>query len=75
MSENATPPPRRPFGWIAAVVGAFGLAGSIALFNLSMAPVLELGGRCASGGPYVIASECPDTVWVTFVSVGTGLVS
>jgi hypothetical protein len=53
-------------------VGAFGLAGSITLFNLSTRTVLDLGGRCATGGPFEIAVECPDSIWVTFASLAAG---
>jgi hypothetical protein len=65
--------------------------GSIAswlLFTLSFtllyrvsAVVMGLGGSCASGGPYVIETECPDAVvvfaplsiFVGLISVGIGL--
>jgi hypothetical protein len=73
MNEQVDRPPLRPGAWVVAAVGAFGLAGSIALLNSSLVPVLDLGGWCASGGPFEIRAECPDTTWVTFVSTVTGL--
>ena len=35
------------------------------LLYLSSAVVMGLGGYCASGGPYVIETECPDAVVAT----------
>jgi hypothetical protein len=47
---------------------------SFTLLYLGSAVVMGLGGYCASGGPYVIETECPDAV-VAFVplSIFTGL--
>jgi len=46
------------------VVGSAGswllFAFSFTAFILSMLAVMGVGGTCASGGPYVIAVECPD---------------
>jgi hypothetical protein len=42
-------------------VGSWLLFGySFTLFLISMFQVLAIGGTCASGGPYVIAVQCPD---------------
>lgn len=35
-------------------------AFSFTVFCLSIFAVLQVGGTCASGGPYVIAIQCPD---------------
>lgn len=53
-------------GW-ALFVACFG-----SLFQVVLA-VMALGGSCASGGPYVIAVECPDNVWLAPVSIWVGL--
>jgi hypothetical protein len=43
---------------------------------LSMRAVMEIGGFCASGGPYVIESECPKGVaWMMTVSIFAGLIA
>jgi hypothetical protein len=43
---------------------------------LSMRAVMEIGGFCASGGPYVIESECPKGVsWMMTLSVFAGLIA
>lgn len=42
------------------------------LFQISLA-VMALGGSCASGGPYQIAVQCPDNVWLAPVSIWAGL--
>lgn len=44
------------------LVGAGGLAAALTIVWLSMRAVLNVGGYCAEGGPYVIAQHCPDGV-------------
>lgn len=45
-----------------------------ALLYMGSAIVMGLGGYCASGGPYVIETECPDAVAVTMpLSIFGGL--
>ncbi len=52
-----------PVGRIATyLLGVAVLAASITLLFLSMRAVLEIGGACASGGPYVPRVTCPDAV-------------
>lgn len=77
MSRFAAP------GW--RVVGAAGswllFAFCFALLYLSATVVMGLGGYCASGGPYEIAVECPESVIAAtplsilggFVAVGIAL--
>jgi hypothetical protein len=45
---------------LATAVGALGLATSIAVMWRSMRAVMDLGGTCASGGPYAVAAQCPN---------------
>jgi hypothetical protein len=46
------------------------------LLLLGAMTVMELGGYCASGGPYVIETECPEAVAVTMpLSVFGGLLA
>lgn len=55
-------------------VAAFTLCLTV-LFLCSRA-VMDVGGACASGGPYVVANPCPKGVaWMTPVSILLGLVS
>lgn len=35
------------------------LAAAIAVIYVAMRAVMEVGGTCASGGPYVVEQECP----------------
>jgi hypothetical protein len=44
------------------VVGIGGLAFTITILWLSMRAVMDIGGACATGGPYVPAVVCPDSV-------------
>ena len=45
---------------IKASVGVGGLALCITLVFLGMRAVMDIGGACADGGPYVSAQSCPD---------------
>ena len=49
----------------AYLAGVAGLAFCITLLWFGMRAVLDIGGFCASGGPYVIADACPDAVIAT----------
>ncbi|MEP6482302.1 MAG: hypothetical protein ABJA94_09875 [Rhodoglobus sp.] len=76
--------PSAPVGWRSRVVtrltGAaaswFLFALSFALLYMSSSTVIGLGGFCASGGPYEIAVECPDSVVAfTPLSIFGGLIA
>ncbi|MCB0920896.1 MAG: hypothetical protein KDC08_03670, partial [Actinobacteria bacterium] len=41
-------------------VGLVIVTTGLTLVFLSMRAVMDIGGACASGGPYVIAQECPE---------------
>lgn len=43
-------------------IAATGLAACITLIWLSMRAVMNVGGACADGGPYVSAQPCPEGV-------------
>jgi hypothetical protein len=59
---TATPPIGR---LVAYLVGVALLAFCITLLWLGMRGVMDLGGACASGGPYIPRVECPDAVIAT----------
>lgn len=66
MTFGEREPAPVPLGRVAGfLLGVAGLAFCIALLWLGMRAVMDLGGFCASGGPYVIAVECPDAVLAT----------
>lgn len=51
-----------------------GFTLAFTLLFLSMRAVIGVGGYCAEGGPYVIATHCPDnTAWLTPLSIYIGL--
>lgn len=50
------------FSAVVYLVGVTGLAFCLTLLWFGMRAVLDVGGYCASGGPYEIAVECPDAV-------------
>jgi hypothetical protein len=48
----------------------------ITILFLSMRSVMEIGGTCASGGPYVVANPCPKgTGWMMMGAIWGGLIS
>jgi hypothetical protein len=54
---------RRAWGYFDVAVyliGVAGLAASLTILWLGMRAVLDVGGYCAEGGPYVIAQHCPE---------------
>ena len=53
-------PDYRAVGWL--LVAAGGLAACITLLFLGMRAVMDIGGACASGGPFVPVQPCPDGV-------------
>jgi hypothetical protein len=57
--------PRRRFtiaDLLTYLAGVFGLSFAVAGIWLGMRAVMDIGGTCASGGPYVIETTCPDGV-------------
>jgi hypothetical protein len=62
----AVPSPERPAvpvaKAVAAVVLAAGVACAITVVFLAMRRVMDIGGACASGGPFVPVQPCPEGV-------------
>jgi hypothetical protein len=57
-------------------VGTVGFTFCLTLLFLSMRSVMDVGGFCASGGPYEIRTACPQSVaWVIPVSIFGALLS
>jgi putative oligomerization/nucleic acid binding protein len=60
------PPERLPDPSLRSVlllaVGVAGVALCITIVYLAMRAVMDIGGACADGGPYVSANPCPDGV-------------
>ena len=57
---GAERPDYRAIAWM--LVSAGGLAACITLLFLGMRAVMDIGGACASGGPFVPVQPCPDGV-------------
>ncbi len=71
MPERTRP---RTADLVAYLLGIVVLSGSLTVLWLSMRSVMDIGGMCASGGPFVIAVECPQGVeWLLPLSIFTGL--
>ena len=54
------------------LIGVAGLAFSIALMFIEMRAVLDVGGSCADGGPYVSPQPCPQGTWLMFLAIFGG---
>jgi len=48
-------------------LGVAGLAACLTLLFLGMRAVMDVGGYCAEGGPYVIGQHCPEGVAMVMV--------
>src|SRR3954468_23401584 len=69
---GALPPPQLRFVLLLAG-GVAGLAMCITLVYLGMRAVMDVGGACADGGPYVSAQPCPDGVPAAMILAIFGL--
>jgi hypothetical protein len=59
---------------VAYLAGVALLAGALTVTWLSMRAVMDIGGVCASGGPYVVAVECPEGVdWLLPLAIFVGI--
>jgi hypothetical protein len=71
-----TTPARSTPPWLAIIgflIGMAGIAAAITVAFMGMRSVLDVGGQCASGGPYVIAVQCPDGTWTLPLAIFGGL--
>lgn len=55
-------------------VGVLLFAAGLTYLYLGMRSVMEIGGSCASGGPYTVSRPCPDGAGLIFVGIFAGLV-
>lgn len=60
---------RRPAGVLFQMSSALFTGIAVAWLFYGMRAVLEVGGACADGGPYVSAQPCPDGVWMMAVGM------
>jgi hypothetical protein len=62
-------------GWYLVLFGAVaGAVASLTMLFRSMRSVLEIGGSCASGGPYAVARPCPKGIAaITPLSIWVGI--
>lgn len=52
------------------------VSAGITLLYLGMRAVMDIGGMCASGGPYVVAQPCPDGVPLMMIGgIWVGLIA
>jgi hypothetical protein len=59
---------------LATYVGLAGVTIAIVWLYESMRAVMAIGGSCASGGPYVVATPCPQgTAWTTVGAIFGGM--
>lgn len=56
------------------LLGVAGIAAGITLLFLGMRAVMDIGGFCAEGGPYVIETQCPEgAAAATLIGIFGGL--
>ncbi len=56
------------------LIGVAAVVACLTVLFYCMRAVMDIGGSCASGGPYVVARPCPKGVgWMTPVSIFAGL--
>ncbi len=75
-ASQVSTPARGSTPWLAVagfLIGMAGIAAAISIGFLAMRGVLDVGGSCASGGPYVIATPCPDGTWLLPLAIFAGL--
>jgi hypothetical protein len=60
---------------VGTVVSVLVLGITITWTFFSMRSVMDVGGACADGGPYVSAQPCPDGSWLIAVAVPIMLVT
>lgn len=64
--------PRRVAALFAGSAFLYGAIGAIAIV---MRAVIQVGGACGSGGPYAIATPCPDGVgWMIFATMAGAII-
>src|SRR3954454_10161453 len=68
------PPGRLVLRSLLTFLSLAGVAGALTWLFLGMRAVMDVGGSCGSGGPYVVAQECPDgTATVVLGAIFGGL--
>lgn len=68
-AETARPTPITAKGLVGLFVCVLLVAISLMWAWLSMRAVMGVGGSCASGGPYEIATPCPDGSWLIAIAI------
>lgn len=59
---------------VGIAVGAGGAACALTVLSLAMRAVLDVGGACATGGPFEVANPCPrGMAWLFFGSIFGGM--
>jgi hypothetical protein len=59
---------------VLTIVGVLLFTAGLTLMFEAMRAVMDVGGYCASGGPYQIRQECPDGAGLMVVGIFAGLV-
>lgn len=68
-AERAAPKPPSVRNIVITLVCITLLGVCLAWAFLSMRAVMGVGGSCASGGPYEIATPCPDGSWLIAIAI------
>ncbi|MCK4835062.1 MAG: hypothetical protein KAT17_00405 [Candidatus Aminicenantes bacterium] len=60
--------------WILFLLSQLGFGLALTCLYLGMRGIMRLGGFVASGGPYEIAHQAPDWIWIMPVSIFLGII-
>jgi hypothetical protein len=60
---------------VGTVVGVLVLAITLTWIFFSMRAVMNVGGSCADGGPYVSSQSCPDGSWLIAIAIPLMLIT
>lgn len=74
-TERALPTGRLIRKLVFQFVGLGGFCLWLTMLSLGMRSVMDVGGSCSSGGPYLSAQPCPSGAWVVPVAIWLGLLS
>jgi len=56
------------------IIGVAGFCFCLTCLYLAMRGIMDLGGFVASGGPYEIAHQAPNWIWIFFAAIFGGLI-
>jgi hypothetical protein len=69
MTTESVSPPRQTKRVALLAISVTSMGVALVWCFLAMRAVLDVGGTCVDGGPYVSAQPCPDGAWLVAVGI------